>query len=274
MSLWVPREPSRKEWVVSVDRVTRTYGDWLSVVRPAHFGEFQKRLIDNPAGAQAEAVVFAWLRLLQHDPDVFEELGVGGPDFICTPRGGGEKFLIEVTALDAEAVSAKSGWPNEFDDVARPFTLITDVFNARTKRKAPQLGGQEFPGVLAVCLSHVGAAALVSTFAAKLFSIDPAKAPFFRKTAAGFETVRKSVSAILLIAIWDDQLDAIGLLHPEPARPFEISGFYDVPFFRLIWPPAGEEVKGEWVTYSPPGSKAYHAPINLTDDELKGSKSE
>src|ERR1019366_8419415 len=97
---------------VSVDEVVDFYWRFLSrnAKYAVHFGQFKKRYQLDQKAAEAEAIVFSLLRAEKLNPDIFEDPGTGGPDFRCNPSSG-ESFLLEVTSLDSESVSKKSGLP-------------------------------------------------------------------------------------------------------------------------------------------------------------------
>ena len=124
-----------------------------------------------------------------------------------------------------------------------------------------------------ICLSHIGASALMGTHAARLLSIDPKLAPFYKpKTEGGYEPARRSISAILLAAVHEKQLEVVGLLHPDPVRPLDIEIFDDVPFFRVKWPITGKDVEGEWITAHPSPLKDLYVSVELTANEKKSLK--
>jgi hypothetical protein len=72
-----------------------------------HSTQFMKRENSDPKAAEAEAVVFSWLRAEKLEPRLFEDAGTGGPDFLCT-HSGSDPFLVEATSLDSEMVSERS----------------------------------------------------------------------------------------------------------------------------------------------------------------------
>lgn len=54
---------------------------------------------------------------------------------------------------------------------------------------------------------------------------------------------RKSISAILLLAVYRDRFAVWGILHPEPARPMNIAYLPNVPFVRVSrWPIVDGEI--------------------------------
>ncbi len=63
---------------------------------------------------------------------------------------------------------------------------------------------------------------------------------------------RQSISAILLIAIHPRESRVVGLLHPEPANPFDPHWFPRVPYLRFQhWPITGNKAATEWILGEP-----------------------
>lgn len=110
-----------------------------------HCTQFLKRESSDPKAAQAEAVVFSGLRAGKLEPYLFEDAGTGGPGFSCT-RSGNERFLVEVTSLDSEMVSGRSGLPAKIT-CARGgwFALITDKLKAKARAKHLSSPDTAFP---------------------------------------------------------------------------------------------------------------------------------
>lgn len=270
--------------------VVDAYSLFLEVQHPDHHKLFQRRLTTDPNAARAEAVVFSWLRSQRMKPEIAESPATGGVDYLCVPKLR-PPFLIEVTVLNREAVERRSGWPDELSDRADAFSMITPNLWSKGRHKAPQLADKEVARVLAICLSHVGASALLGTKAAEWLMVSEPKiewpidfegtsvpsrnvtdlrnAAFFRLEFNRIVPVRQSISAILLIAIWDDQLNAVGLLHPQPAVPFDYGVFHNLPFLRVDWPFVAPDIRGEWVVGHPKPSRHYHRRVKITDDELR-----
>jgi hypothetical protein len=288
--LWVP-DGNRHYLGDSIQELVKAYLLFLEVCYRDHLKPFEDTLGSDPDAAKAEAVVFSWLRLQRHRPNLAESPGVGGVDYLCTPEARGP-FLVEVTHLNRDAVVQRSGWPDELSDVARTFGQITPNLWSKARAKAPQLAGHEVPRVLAICLSHIGASVLLDRLAAQWLMISEPKielpltltgepkparhvtdlrnAAFFKPQDGAIVPVRQSISAILLIAIWEDQLEVVGMLHPEPAVPFDYHSLGDVPFLRVQWPIVADEIRTEWVIANPSPGRYYHRKVTLTNGELRG----
>ena len=200
-----------------------------------------------------------------------------------------DRFVVEATCLDPDAVTTRSTIPNELpDDVSGgSFSLLTKSIRNKAKDKATQLGGYTMSRVLAVASSHAGIAALFNTGAAEYALIsDPhivsqiasagtikqctdLRSSVFLRVAPDGQTVvpcLQSISAILLIAVYGDKSEAYGILHPEPAQPLPIGFFPKVPFVRLSkWPITDGMISTEWVIADPEGLSVPHWPVDAED---------
>jgi hypothetical protein len=290
--LWFPEESQRILPGENVEDVIKAYTLFLEVRHPDHHRRFEERLQNDPHAARAEAVVFSWLRVQGHQPKIAESLDKGGMDYLCEPESD-EPYMIEVTALNRDAVEDRSGWPDELTEAAGSFAMITPSLWYKARHKASQMAGQDLPRVLAICLSHIGASALLGTLAAEWFMMsepkieipislkkEPApartmtdlkKAAFFNLQGGVVVPVRQSISAILLISIWNDSLEVVGMLHPAPAVPFDYRTFGDVPFLRAEWPIQGDAIRMEWVVGRPKSGRFYHRRVTMTEAELRGA---
>ncbi len=69
---------------------------------------------------------------------------------------------------------------------------------------------------------------------------------------------------------WEHELYVVGMLHPEPAVPFEYGNLRELPFLRLDWPVKDGVLKTEWVVAKPAPRADPHIPLSPTDEELRG----
>jgi len=284
--LWTP---DARVLGASIAEIVKAYSLFLEVRYPDHYRAFQFRTTSDSNAANAEAVVFSWLRLQGLSPTLADTPGLGGPDFLCSPMSFAP-FLIEVTSLKPEVVSERSGWPDELNDRTHSFAMITPNLWSKTKNKAAQLGGHEIARVLAICLTHMGADVLLGSLAAKwLVTSQPkisvpingpitdarevtdlSKSAFLAIRDGGVIAVRKSISAVLLIAIYERELHAVGMLHPEPAVVFDYRTIIELPFLRLDWPLKDGNLRTEWVVAKPTPRVDRHIPMSMTNEELRG----
>lgn len=291
IGLWMPSEDNRFLVDHTVADLVKAHSLFLEIRHPNHHKQFQDRVNNDADAAAAEAVVFSWLRQQKLRPQIAESLSDGGADFLCEPEGK-TPFVLEVTNLDRDAVERRSGWPDELDEAVRPFAMITPNLQSKARGKARQLGKGGAPRLLAISLAHIAGSALLGTLAAEwLMTSDPKiqvplaldgdpqpsqnvtdfrKSAFLRLQGRNILPVRQSISAVLLIAVSKHQLETVGLLHPEPAVPFDYTILADVPFLRIEWPIKDDLIRKEWVIGHPSPSRYYHTKVELTDSDLKG----
>ena len=74
---------------------------------------------------------------------------------------------------------------------------------------------------------------------------------------------RKSISAIVLVAVHGKQSDLWGIIHPEPAFPLNVEYLPGLPFVRIArWPVVDGRILTEWVVGSPRGRTVHHYPVD------------
>jgi hypothetical protein len=142
------------------------------------------------------------------------------------------------------------------------------------------------PRVLAIASSHAGITAVFNGAAAKWAlvsdphwrleigssTVDTAQytdlenSVFIKPGPNGsIVACRKSISAILFIAVYGNESNVWGILHPEPVYPLDIAFLPDLPFVRISqWPALGGRILTEWVVASPKGHSVYHCPVRLS----------
>jgi hypothetical protein len=265
----------RSAWRIgdSLSDVVGAHADFLLRSYPAHHQKFQRLLHSDPGA----------------DPEPHDEPGTGGVDFICR-RGADEVFVVEVTSLRSEAVAKHSRIPvtaNEGDGGA--FQMTTRQLFYTVRDKADQLADYHCPRVLAITSVHFASSFLLGAQGAEYlltseptitYSLGtPGTSPtlttnlrtsvFFAPGESG-EIVprRRSVSGILLIGLFDDQCNVIGLLHPEPVHPLNIERFREVPFLQLATWPIVNSIRTEWVVSSPESKIFPHAAIRFPNSEF------
>lgn len=259
---------------VSLDEIVDSY--WVFLARnhyEAHLERFKQRLKSDQKAAEAEAVVFCLLWSAKVRPDIFEDPGTGGPDFCCSPHSE-DKFLVEVTSLESMAVSLKSKLPQKLTGAGSgAYRLITDKLRAVAGSKTKQVANYALPRVLAITCAYDFAGLLMDRGAARVLmtsastysvpigerSLPPSvttdlrDAAFCRldkSNASNWAVIpcRQSISAILLIQIYPSYTRTVGLLHPEPAIPFNPHLLPQVPYVRFKqWPFVEGSVATEWI---------------------------
>jgi hypothetical protein len=281
---------------ISTVALVDSYAEYLRIAYPQHSQRFDRaRPLDQEA-AMAEAVTFHILESLALSPKVHESLKTGGPDFMCTgsfaspvlrrfvapPQSS--SFFVEATSLLPDAVTTRSGIPNEIPECGEggAFSLLTQSVNNKAEAKNAQLEGCGKPGVVAIASTHTGIAALFNAATAEycLVSEPQVRTPLgggpsrqettlqrsvFLELSADASTViskRRNISAILLIAVYGTESEVFGILHPEPHFQLDVKFFPKVPFIRLRnWPIVDRVISTEWVISDPDGWKNPHWPI-------------
>ena len=285
----------------NIDGMINSYAQYLSRKHVSNFERFESLRVANHEGAVAEAIVFGLLQSLHLSPEINEDVEVGGPDFICwgstlnfglrriIKPSSEDRFVVEATCLDPDAVTRRSGIPNVLpDDISGgPFSLLTRSICNKVKDKTTQLGGHEMPRVLAVASSHAQVGALINTGAAEwMLTSEPRiigeigsygpgrqctdlRSSVFLRIADDGRTAlpcRQTISAILLVAVYGDKSEVYGILHPQPARPLRIDFFPKIPFVRLTkWPITDGIISTEWVVADPEGLGVPHFPVGADD---------
>ena len=282
---------SSSDWYTT-DEVVNSYRQWLAVKSPSHLKPFGQRMRHDAEAAQAEAVVFSILHAKRKNPRPAEVIGTGGVDFHCRPEGEAE-FVVEVTALKNETVTRKSGLagPSEGNRVGS-FAMITSSLLGEAVNKASQLANYPMPRVLFLVSSHPDASLLMGAHGATelltgttAFSVPltpsdagvkmvarPRNSVFFRLNTAGDSVVpaRQSISAIILTTITGRGANLIGVIHPEPAHPFNPKSFETVHFLKLReWPVEGDRLSIEWIGPEPNPTPMLHFPVRFDDHELR-----
>jgi hypothetical protein len=290
LAIWHQRKKRRAAadcWSVnnSLDDVIQAHAEYLYAEHPAYYEKFVRLVKADLDAAMGEATVFSVLRTyFRAEPQPADEPGKGGVDFVCR-KGTRDEFVVEVTSLKPEAVAAQSDIPVSIDESERgAFRMTTNQLFSTVKEKADQLADYLCPRVLAITSTHHASAHLLGPSGAEfLLTSEPKitypiagsgaaitlttnlrRSVFFGPGESGTQIVsrRRSVSAVLLVALSDTQSSVVGLLHPDPVEKLRIEPFRDVPFLRLVnWPIVDGAIKTEWIVSIPDSKIFYHAPI-------------
>ncbi len=242
------------------------YTHFLEDEHPNHVAHYRNRLKTNPEGAIAEAVTFHFFRSNLDTVQVNEEPNKGGVDFLC--KIGSSEFIAEITSLQAETVTRKSGLehkPTKRHSV-RPFSPITRKLCDTVYDKAFQMSGYNCPGVLVIACKHpLGGVLFDSSGAERLLvgdikiglsssrestNVTELKDSCFLRYNQEWELGNRSISSILLFHISEVSASVLGILHPNPTHKFLPEFLPSIPFLRLKqWPPNDNKIKTEWVKY-------------------------
>ena len=281
-----------------IEGMLNSYSEYLRHGHPQNSKRFEETRASDREAAVAEAVVFGILQRFNVDPQINDDVKTGGADFICCPSRGPlakrlpeDRFVVEATSLSPDAVTDRSKLPNEppHEISGRAFGLVTRNICNKARGKAPQLAGYPMPRVLAIASSHADIAALFDEATATWALVsdphwrqeigssavdtaeytDLEKSVFVKPGPGGIIVAcRKSISAILLVAVYGNKSEVWGILHPEPAYPLNIAFLPDLPFVRIAhWPVVDGKILTEWVMASPSGCSVCHLPVELPSSQ-------
>ncbi len=273
---------------VSIQDIVDSYSKYLAKFDQKHrskcLKKFQRLLQMDQGAARSEAVVFSWLYSLGLRPEPIDR-GMGGLDFICHPYSF-SNFYVEVTSLDAETIAKESRIPNDPHQPGGSFSPITWTLLRKVIRKVRQMAGLSHPHLLVITGTHFMSDALLCNFGPSdlltgntkievpLHNIDSptrmssqlSNSVFFRFLKGRIQPCRKTISAILLMAIFADQCQVSGLVHPDPNLVFDIKSLPEVPFFRLkSWPIINGIIETEWVASPSRPANFNYVPIQDID---------
>jgi len=192
------------------------------------------------------------------------------PDFRCAYVG--DTFYVEVTCISTTKATEETGLNPEKPGSTNYRPLNDSVFEA-CRAKAPQCGNLDNPALVAVCTFH-GPAAMLSfskgrvdmllTGETKITwnidiqtgsqvgetfqSTDFRSAAFLRPNKQnGFGFARNSISGLLLCGVGFEPPNVVGILHPNPARPFRPQVFPHTAFCEVQIDNASGTLSTTWI---------------------------
>jgi len=145
---------------VNIEDVLNSYSDHLRCKLPKNADRFGCTRKSSRESAIVEAITFHILGAMGVSPEIHDQVGTGGVDFICRsprqpPGAPQDRFVVEATSLSPDAVSERSHIPNEARNGISGFALgrVTQNTCNKAKGKHKQLGGYPMPRVLAIALA-------------------------------------------------------------------------------------------------------------------------
>jgi len=263
---------------MSPDYVVESYADYLRALGQKVWQAFQRRRIDAPESALAEAMVFRVLQYSKVDPVVADAPGEGGPDFICL-HDKPEAFMVEATSPTPERVTKVSNIPNRVpeDMEGGPFGLLTAQIDETATKKLRQFKEIAKPGMLAIASSHFASHILLDSQSAMYAlvsqplwvagkegqSTDLKYSLFLRGEGDDIVAKNTEISAVVLVAIGADRSYVSGALHPSPKYRFDSKRLWEIPFAYLKdWPVERNRLRATWTLgESPKPLEVPHAAI-------------
>jgi hypothetical protein len=268
----------------NINQVVDGFGELLfNRMGKAYARRYMQQIEDNLLGAKAEAAIFSWLYWNSIEVKVNEDLKTGGADFLCRSVSGGE-FIVEVTTIQSDRVTADSGYPDwsavESDGPLPPeqriitgnFGLITeDLKSVVIERKLQQVDRYKMPRVVVVVSDHMGADVLLGREAARVLltsgwtwtttyysdgtnrtdlTTDLMRSAFLmpdQLNQAEIEPIFRKVSAVLLVALNQHAMSVVCIIHPEAKFPFNINTLPIVPWVYIReWPIVNGQIRHHW----------------------------
>ena len=274
----------------NLEKVLDWYSEHLRTKHPKNSKRFERARKSELEAAIAEAVTFHLLTYMGVHPEINEQVGTGGADFICcasrTPfskRLPQNQFVVEATSFDQDAVSTRSRIPKVIPAgiSGGAIGLLTQNICNKATKKNKQLKGYAMPRVLAIVSSHPGSAVLFNSATAKWALVseehfihrigspvaDPTnytdlKNSVFIKLGPDGQSIvpcRKEISAILLIRVDGVASEVFGIVHPEPEYPLNLEFLPNLPFVRIAqWPVLDGRIVVDWVITHPHGLNVPH----------------
>ncbi len=255
----------------TIQQLAEEHRQWLKAFDSQYVVNWDRMLRNDDEGAMTEASV---RRMLQHQgasvaPNESLSGNCGGPDFRCVVKG--EHFYVEVTCVLASVADNHRRATNLGGGVqsVAPFAMTETIFR-ECQNKASQCSGLDGPALVAIGTWNTVAAMsgfhkvhLQSVLTGRTsmtwnvstqtgsqvgdqqLSTELNAAAFIRPDRAnGVGFARNSISGLLLLNCSAQRV--IGLLHPNPVRPFRPSLLPKIEFGRVTVDQASGILEVDW----------------------------
>lgn len=243
---------------------------WLASFAKQHLANWERVLIGNIEAACCEAAVRRLLTSFGISVEPNEQLRPdgGGPDFQCDANGS--KFYTEVTCVLCSTATARTGMPEEpHCGSFNPFGMTEAIFSECVE-KASQCRDMDAPTLVAIGTFHGFAAmscfqkVIVSSVltgktkigwkidittgqqAGQTYQLTELEKAAFLKPDSFQEVgfARSSISGLLLCGLGISR--CLGVLHPNPARPFDPSMIANIEFGRVELDRSSRQLRVQW----------------------------
>ncbi|MGA2799655.1 MAG: hypothetical protein ABSE63_18895 [Thermoguttaceae bacterium] len=259
------------------DRLVDEHRQWLSGFDRRYLIKWNTLLNNDEEAALCEARVRQMLQSLsvQVQPNEDTKGDQGGPDYLCHRYE--KRFYVEVKCITREVATHETGLVDGDCSARNPGTLNRLIFYACNK-KAGQCSNQDAPVLLAVGTFHSNAAMhsfmppwpdmlLTGKYTPTVIldkktgaSIGPTLceselglATFIKFTPDGqIDNARSSISGLLLCGLIFEPVMMVGVLHPNPVRPFDPSILPEISFGEVR---VDHETGDLYVSWTREGSK-------------------
>ncbi|HMN41870.1 MAG TPA: hypothetical protein PKE29_13580 [Phycisphaerales bacterium] len=241
------------------------YRKWLEAQRPSACKRFLSRL-ESPSsihveGAVGEAAAWNWLDPRCDSIELNESDAHGGADFRCV--GNGASFLVEVTTITIPTASDRTGLSHSSKHTGpKYYGTATAAIKQEIVSKAKQVSGHTVPVLVFVTTLHwevsaiglqthhleellIGSSVITSTINRLTGdSVGPIRNEATFDHSLFFATrtnlpLRRHISGVLVggFGLRPPECVVRGVLHPDPARPFDPRGLTDACFGSIRpWP--------------------------------------
>lgn len=254
-----------------LDTLEAEHRSWLASFEPQHLRNWEKLLKNEEENALSEAVVrrFLILKGLVVRPNE-DLIGIDQrPDFRCESSNG--HFYVEVTCITIDTATAITGLSKESNNAMRPSPL-TKKIQAICKKKAVQCDNHDAPVLVAICTFHSVACMFsfstpyldmlltgTSSMSVRINRVtlesipgveidsDPSTSAFLRyDNQSGLNYARSSISGLLMCGVSIEPTWVIGILHPNPARPFDTQLLSDISFGEVEIDQESGQLRTSW----------------------------
>jgi hypothetical protein len=268
--IFMPLTLSNPYWAALADEHRR----WLAPFDSQHLKNWERMLRADIEAALCEAGVRHRLEELGVAVEPNERLAgaCGGPDFRCVSGAG--KFYIEVTCIQIATAEEKTGIKDEPKREFAPFNVMgmAEAVFSECVGKAAQCANLDAPALVAVGTFHSTAAmvgfekvlvnSVLTGKTMMAWNIDIStgnqvgdtyqttelhKAAFLRPdNTQEIGYARSSISGVLLCGLGTLPGQCLGVLHPNPARPFDPSALPGIEFGEVEIDRDSRQLRVHW----------------------------
>lgn len=252
----------------------------LEQLGPKHLESFNQK----SHGAKTEAITWQILQQLGGRVLRYEIPGRGGPDFVVNVVG--TNILVESTSIQDQTLLSKTGLDLTRNLAYQGLGSSVSAFRNSIKGKASQIAKTAFCGPRLVVISYCGSSVLYDPSqmsrdivvesdnvslsicggidsARQTTNLDASAWYQLIESAPGFESARKSISAVILIELRNNHVWLAGSVNPHALYPLDPNCLPEIPWTKVVNDPESEGVfilQTEWVDQ--------RHKVHLTDHEV------
>jgi hypothetical protein len=138
-----------------IQTIIDEHREWLATYPDQYAKHWEDLFVQDSWSAAAEAWTRGLLVTRVREIEPYDKPNIGGPDFLCSARTDGTQFFVEVTNLDNDALSRRTGLPESADDWkgGSVGSLDRQLLGKRLKKRK-QIARLSGPVVLAITAFH------------------------------------------------------------------------------------------------------------------------